>query len=165
MRSPRLRWQTITAASSIKPKHKQASFGGLSPSPTKVPVITAEADTGWMRACWRIERMQFVDPYGWHQLDASELMEIRRKLIQFEQKTWNEIFVKENKYNHSVAVKDFDCSQAKQWMAHNLPREDELWTLYLGSTERIWGIRRAGAFHIIFYDPSHQVKLSLKKHT
>jgi len=118
-----------------------------------------------MLACWRIGRMQFVDPYGWHELTAAELQEIRQKLIQFEQRTWNEIFAKDKKYNHPVAVKDFDCPRAKKWMQQNLPQEDELWTLHLGSTERVWGIRRAGAFYIIFYDPHHQIKLSVKKHT
>src|ERR1700690_381151 len=86
-RSPRLRWRSITAASGIKPKHKQPLFGGLSPSPTKTPVVKSEFDTGWMRACWRLEKIQFVDPYGFHQLNAGELQEIRRKLVQFEQKT------------------------------------------------------------------------------
>jgi hypothetical protein len=147
-------------------KHKRAFFGTGAPKAGKTAVITPPEDgTNWMRACWRIQILQLVDPYGWHALTPADLSEMRTKLAQFEQKTWNEIFVDDKKHNHSVPVDQFDCPRAKQWMRKNLPREDELWTLYLGSTERVWGIRRDGAFHIIFWDPTHQIKLSPKRHT
>jgi len=146
-------------------KHKRATFGGNAPKGGKTAVITPEDGTNWMRACWRIQKLQLVNPYGWHELNAAEVLRMRQKLSQFEQRTWNEIFVRDKGYNHSVPVADFDCPHAKQWMSQNLPREDELWTLYLGSTERVWGLRREGAFHVIFYDPDHQIKVSLKKHT
>jgi len=146
-------------------KHKRATFGGNAPKGGKTAVITPEDGTNWMRACWRIQKLQLVNPYGWHELNAAEVLRMRQKLSQFEQRTWNEIFVRDKGYNHSVPVADFDCPHAKQWMSQNLPREDELWTLYLGSTERVWGLRRECAFHVIFYDPDHQIKVSLKKHT
>jgi hypothetical protein len=147
-------------------KNRRASFGANSPKGGKSPVLTP-LDPGYnrIRACWRIQKLQLVSPYGWHELSPTEIAQMQRKLAQFEGRTWNEIFVNDKKYNHSVPVSEFDCPTAKQWMRTNLPREDELWTLYLGSTERIWGIRRDGAFHIIFWDPDHQIKLSHKKHT
>ena len=145
--------------------NKRAVFGDVAPKGGKTAVITPEDGTNWMRACWRIQRVQLVDPYGWHELSLAQLGEMQNKLAQIEEKTWNEIFVEDKKRNHPIPVADFDCPRAKRWMRANLPREDELWTLYLSTTERVWGIRRDGAFHIIFWDPNHKIKISHKKHT
>jgi hypothetical protein len=103
-----------------------------------------------------------ADPYGWHGLTAGQLSYIRQKLIQFEAKDWNQIFVIEKKHNHSIPVAEFDCPKAKKWMRENLPDQDELWTLRLSGPERIWGVFREGVFHILFWDPNHQICLSLR---
>jgi hypothetical protein len=103
-----------------------------------------------------------VDPYGWHELTSDKLSYIRQKLIQFEAKDWNQIFVIEKKHNHSVPVIEFDCPKAKKWMRENLPDQDELWTLRLSGPERIWGVFREGVFHVLFWDPAHQICPSLR---
>ena len=147
--------------------HKRASFGTLSPKGGKTPVLGPPDDGFYnrMRACWRLQRLQMIGPYGWHQLNAEQLAYIREKLIEFEAKDWNQIFVAERDHNHRVDVAAFDCPAAREWMRRNMPDQDVLWTLRLMGKQRIWGIFRDGVFHLMFWDPEHQIKLSLKKHT
>jgi len=118
-----------------------------------------------MRACWRLQKLQLVNPYGWHELTGEQLAYIRGKLVEFEAKDWNQIFVAERKHNHSIEVATFDCPQAREWMRRNMPDQDVLWTLRLSGKERIWGILREGVFHLLFWDPDHQIKESQKKGT
>lgn len=85
---------------------KHPVFGKDAPRAGKTAVITPpEEGTNWMRACWRIQKLQLVDPYGWHELTASEIEQMRTKLAQFEEKTWNQIFVDAKKWNHSVVLR------------------------------------------------------------
>lgn len=144
---------------------KRASFGNLAPRGGKTPVESPAVSYNHIRACWRLQRLQLIDPYGWHELTAAELSYIRQKLIQFEAKDWNQIFIVEKKHNHSVAVADFDCPRAREWMRRNLPDQDLLWRLRLTGTERVWGIWREGVFHLMFWDPNHQIKLSQRPGT
>lgn len=116
-----------------------------------------------MHACWRIARLQMVDPHGWHQLDATKVEYIRQKLAEYEAKDWNQIWITEKKHNHHVEVSTFDCPDAREWMRRNLPDQDVLWRLRLTGKERVWGIYREGVFHIIFWDPEHLIKLAPKK--
>jgi len=142
---------------------KRASFGGLAPRGGKIPVESPAVSYNHIRACWRLQRLQLIDPYGWHELTAAQLLYIREKLIEFEAKDWNQIFIVEKKHNHSVAVADFDCPKAREWMRRNLPDQDLLWRLRLSGPERVWGILREGVFHLMFWDPGHEIKLSEKK--
>jgi len=164
MRSLGLRWRNTTAAFSINGKHKKAVFG-LAPRHEKSPVIAPSEGFNKIHACWRIQKLQLVDPYGWHDLTADQLAHIRVKLAEFEAKDWNQIFVMERQHNHTIEVASFDCPQAREWMRRNMPAEDVLWTLRLTGKERIWGILRDGIFHLLFWDPEHRIKLSPKKGT
>src|ERR1019366_5650988 len=108
----------------------------------------------------RIQKIQMVDPYGWHELDMQQIEYVRGKLAEFETRTWNTIFVDEKKRNHPIPVAELDCPDAREWMRDNMPDEDTLWTLRFSGPERVWGIFRNGAYHILFYDPHHRIKLS-----
>ena len=158
--------QTVLANfDQAKSRTERSSFGGLAPRPMKSPIITPGDGYNWMRACWRIQRLQLVDPYGWRAITPDQLAYIKTKLAEFEAKDWNPIFVTEKQHNHPTDVASFDCPQAREWMRRNMPTEDVLWTLRLSGKERIWGILRDGVFHLLFWDPNHQIKASEKKHT
>ena len=48
--------------------------------------------------------MEFVDPFGWHVVDADVMHFIRGKLSNFETMTWDSIVLKAKKQNHTVPV-------------------------------------------------------------
>jgi hypothetical protein len=141
---------------------KRPVFGAAAPRPGKSPVVTPGEGFNRIHACWRLQKLQLIDPYGWHNLTAAQLLYVREKLIEFEAKDWNQIFVAEKWRNHSIPVEQFDCPKARNWMTRHLPDQDELWTLRLSGAERIWGILREGVFHLLFWDPNHQICQSLK---
>jgi hypothetical protein len=59
----------------------------ITPSAIKQPKIASSPDSyNSMNPSWRISKVEMVDPYGWHNLDAETLVFIKDKLANFEQK-------------------------------------------------------------------------------
>jgi hypothetical protein len=50
---------------------------GTEPSPQKIPIAAVPPSSNAEAPAWRIGRLELVDPYGWHVLDAAKLDEIR----------------------------------------------------------------------------------------
>lgn len=116
------------------------------------------------RPSWRLARMQFRSPYGWHEVDGEGVRAIREKLANFESMTWAEIFAKAKKQNHGVPLTDL-CAAAQAEAQRIAPDVDTFHTLHLCGKQRVWGIFSQGVFHILWWDPQHQVCPSLKRHT
>jgi hypothetical protein len=109
--------------------------------------------------------MDFVDPYGWHRMDAIGLQTIRSKLTHFESMTWSDILIKAKKQNHSIPISDL-CSDARKRLKEiHCDYVEELLSLHLSGTERIWGIWNEGVVTILWWDPKHKVCPSILKHT
>lgn len=116
------------------------------------------------RPSWRIGRMDFMDPYGWHAVDSEKLTNIRTKLGQLETRTWGEILIQAKKQNHSVAIERL-CKDAQvrlNEMCRGHVDIDDLVSLRLSGAERVWGILQEGVFTVLWWDPEHAVCPSLK---
>lgn len=129
---------------------------------TKEPAIAERVDFMHLKAAWRVNRIQMVDPYGWHVITSEQINHIREKLSDFETMTWHEIFTVAKKRNHRIPVCNLRCPKARQWMKMNMPDQTELWTLRFTGAERVWGIFGEGAYQIVFWDPSHQILPTLQ---
>jgi hypothetical protein len=150
--------------SSGKDKQPKRAFN---PNPQKIPNSKAATSYHDENPAWRIRRMDFIDPYGWHKVDATLLSEIREKLSQFETQTWAQILVDAKKQNHSVPVNDL-CRDAQVRLSGIFKGPidvDDLLSLRLSGKERVWGILRKGVMEILWWDPNHLVCPSIKKHT
>jgi hypothetical protein len=67
----------------------------------KIPVIAEEVSLyDERKAAWRVSKIQLIDPYGWHELDAAGVSRIKEKLATLERNTWKEIFVRDARFNH-----------------------------------------------------------------
>jgi hypothetical protein len=131
---------------------------GYVPTGNKLPVIASEPISyNHLKASWRLRSVQTVDPYGWHELELQELLELRTKLSSFESMTWNEIFVEGKKRNHDIPVAKLKCDNARRWMLRNMPDQPTLWTLRLSGAERVWGVFSGGSYQIVFWDPEHKI--------
>lgn len=138
---------------------------GTEPSPQKIPVAAVPPSSNAEAPAWRIGRLEFVDPYGWHVVDVAKLNEIRIKLSQYEAKTWNDILVREKHWNHTVRAIDLGKDARSRLAAIHLDDVEELVSLRLTGPERVWGYRIGFVLHILWWDPKHQVCPSPKKHT
>jgi hypothetical protein len=139
---------------------------GVSPTVRKTSVIEAiPTSFNDEHPSWRVSRLEFVDPFGWHDVDALKIREIRQKLANFESMTWNDILIKAKKQNHSVPLSRL-CKEAQDRLIEmRLDNLDELVSLHLSGIERVWGFRMHAVFHVLWWDPHHRVCPSLLKHT
>jgi len=109
--------------------------------------------------------MEFCDPHGWHVLDVVTIHEIREKLKHFETMTWAQILVEAKKRNHTVSVADLESSAKKRLKDSGQSDVEEVVSLHLTGSQRIWGILREGVLHLLWWDPNHSVCKSILKHT
>jgi hypothetical protein len=105
------------------------------------------------------------DPFGWHRLNSVDLCAIKEKLSHFETMTWNEILVRGRKQNHYVSRDDLSADAENRLVKLRQDDIDSLLSLHLGGKERVWGMMEGGVLRLLWWDPSHKVCPSLKKHT
>jgi hypothetical protein len=136
------------------------------PSPSKQPRIAVDPNSYYQkRPSWRVAKMEFVDPFGWHILDANGVNAIREKLANFETMTWKEILLDAKKQNHNISVDDL-VKEAQDRLTEIFPEQlDELTSLRLTGNQRVWGQINEGVMELIWWDPEHQICKSNKKHT
>ncbi len=128
---------------------------------------TAADPTGFLglKPAWRIGKMEFVDPFGWHIVTTDVLDFIRKKLGYFESMTWADILIVAKKHNHTVTI-DQLCTRAQKRLKElHLDDIDGVVSLHLSGVQRVWGILNAGVLALLWWDPVHAVCPSLKKNT
>jgi hypothetical protein len=144
---------------------KQAKFK-TPPNPQKQPKIAVNPQDYYSQnPAWRISRMELASPYGWHGIDAGKLHAIHTKLSNFESMTWKEILLDGKKQHHTVAIKNFSKTARDRLIELNLDDLDELTSLRLSATERVWGVITQGIMELLWWDPHHEVYPSQKKNT
>jgi hypothetical protein len=110
-----------------------------------------------MYPSWRVNRVELVEPFGWHILDAELMRHIHEKLRNFETRTWNDIWVKDKHNNHAIAAEKL-CSEAKKRLRTlGMDDQEQLWRLRLTGKQRVWGIFQHGVFQLLWWDPLHLV--------
>lgn len=147
-----------------KPNKKPKSKGAR-PGTIKTPIDKHGHSSNDMQISWRFSMLELVKPFGWHELELAKLLQIHKKLGDLESKTWNELLVKEFKHYHPVAKERLSPEARQRLEELNQEDVDELITLRLSSTERVWGIRNDAVLKVLWWDPNHLVCPSPKKHT
>jgi hypothetical protein len=128
-----------------QPKNKEI------PSPSKQPRIGVDPNRYYeKRPSWRVAKMEFVDPFGWHILDADGVKTIREKLANFETMTWKEILLDAKKQNHNVSVDDL-VKEAQDRLTEIFSEQlDELTCLRLTGKGRVWGKIDEGVMDLLW---------------
>ena len=109
--------------------------------------------------------MEFRHPFGWQTVNEKTLHYIREKLRAFESRTLNEVFIASKKQSHAIPITDL-CREAQRRLEDlKLFDVDELYSLHLSGTERVWGFVIQNVFNLLWWDPNHLVCPSEKKHT
>jgi hypothetical protein len=86
------------------------------------------------------------------------------KLKSYESRTWAEI-IANNKRDHAVPVARLIKPARERLNDLKLDDVDELFRLRLTGTQRVWGIREGRVFHLIWWDPDHEICPSELKNT
>ena len=89
--------------------------------------------------------------------------ELEPKLKEFEKLTWGEIADqrygnpgKRRQLHHSMEVQVI-CDEAQQRLTALQEQPETLYRFRLGNLPRLWGIRIVEKFHVLWYDPTHQI--------
>jgi hypothetical protein len=132
---------------------------------SKVPKTNYAQDAMKMSPSWRLSMVQTVHPWGWHELTQEEAKTIYGRLVEYEGKTWREILVDDNYWNHRMECWKL-CKEAKERLEElYLDDLEQLVSLRLTSLERIWGILDHNVFHLLWWDPDHLVYPVEKRNT
>lgn len=113
---------------------------------------------------WRFDYIDMHGPWGWLNIESKdELKGIMKKLNNFETMTWADI--KRNNHSHQVLTASI-CKTARDRLVE-IEKDDleDIFSLRLNGTNRIWGKLEDGIFYIIWWDPGHKVYPSHLKHT
>ena len=85
------------------------------------------------------------------------------KLANFETMTWTQI---KSSGSHTVGAEGIIKAARTRLTERKLEEwADHLTSLRLSGKERIWGFLRSDVFHVLWWDPKHEVYPSKKKHT
>jgi hypothetical protein len=102
--------------------------------------------------------LRFIDldgPFGFASVTAAALLQIRQRLGDFETMTWREIG--RARHCHFIEVERV-CSAAQRRLSEIQQDDTEmLYQLGMGSVGRLWGIRFAHEYRILWWDPNHEV--------
>ncbi|WP_319548828.1 hypothetical protein [Desulfogranum marinum] len=145
-----------------KQKRPKANYN---PTPKKQPKSLNLPNYNSANPSWRFSKLELADPFGWHTIDTDLLHRIREQLQAFESMTWNEILVVGKKHHHSIPVYKLCAEAQKRLHALKLDDIETLISLKMTGVERIWGIRQQSSLLLLWWDPSHQICPSKKKHT
>jgi hypothetical protein len=114
-------------------------------------------------ASWAVGRIDKCCSWGWENITLDGLWgDIHSKLKSFESMNWASIM---QNGSHFVEVNKLIPEAQKRLSELRIDDLDELFSLHLTNTKRIWGILDNGVLSIIWYDPSHKICPSPKKHT
>jgi len=77
-------------------------------------------------------------------------------LKSLETMTWRDILVVAKKQNHHCNVSDL-AKRARQNIEEDWQGADRVLSIRVTNTKRVWGIIDQGIFHLIWWDPEHEV--------
>lgn len=120
-----------------------------------------------MGMCWTVEKADKDGHWTWGVArdwgDQTWNDDLEPKLKEFEKLTWGEIAEqrygnpgKRRQMHHSMEV-DVICDEAQLRLAALQEQAETLYRFRLGNLPRLWGIRVVEKFHVLWYDPTHQI--------
>ena len=110
---------------------------------------------------WRFSLLDWDGPWCPSKCKETGVREIQTRLAAFESMTWAQIL--SDSGSHTVGAAGLSKAARQRLIERNLDEwADHLTSLRMGAKERVWGVLRAGVFHMLWWDPEHEV-LSAKK--
>jgi len=118
------------------------------------------------RICWRFTHLDREGPWGLAHLDHERVQTLLAEMVKFESQTIKELFMQGEWPGkcHDVALLPNRDALARL-DALGIPDMTKIWKLRIGGTGRLWGFLISNVFHVVWWDPDHQVWPSKLKNT
>jgi hypothetical protein len=156
----------VSKSKGRKGKNRVPLAAQTAAQPKKIPRVGEDVDFWSSHPIWSFAFLDLCGVAGWIHLKQENLDELLARFQQWERMTWSQILSEGGKKkNHKIDV--FRCSAEAQERLKFLGMEDreELMSLAVNSKARVIGILDRAIFHILWWDPGHQVVPSHQKHT
>jgi hypothetical protein len=116
--------------------------------------------------CWRFTHVDHGGPWDFGEVDGAGLCQILRSLGNFESMTVREAFS-----GSGYPAKDYNVESIPTAVARDrlevmgLADMTKISVFRLGGEARLYGFRGENVFHVVWWDPKHEIWPSLKRHT
>lgn len=114
------------------------------------------------RPSWGFSILDCAGPFG-RRVTLKEVMEILDFLPEIERLSWKAVTKRPSKHHHVPRMKI--CKEAQQRLKNRDIHAEALISLRMTAKKRIWGIREGTVFHLLWWDPEHEVCPTEKRHT
>jgi hypothetical protein len=135
-------------------------------TPRNLPPELPAAFNSEDRLCWRFTHVDNEGPWGFGDLTAEAICDLLAQLVAFESMTVHEAFHKGDYPGKSYELEGLPNPVALERLeAINLADQTKIWRLRVGGTGRLYGFLKFNVFHVVWWDPDHQVWPSQKRNT
>lgn len=114
---------------------------------------------------WRFSDVDHEGDWAFDGLSGDALVELLKKLGDFESMTMREIFYSGEEPGKEYDVHTLPGPALKRLEAIGRDDETKLARLRLAGAVRLYGFLRRQVFHVLWWDPEHQVYPSRKRNT
>jgi hypothetical protein len=133
--------------------------------PRALPGLPDSGSSG-DRLCWRFRHVDHEGPWSFDRMTGAELCELMKTLASFETMTMSEAFNGSGQPGKDYNVEDIPTKEARDRLeAIRLPDMTKISVFRLSGVQRLYGFRCENVFHVVWWDPFHQIWPSPKKHT
>jgi hypothetical protein len=130
------------------------------PRPAGLPAAETSAD----RICWRFKHADHDGPWCFHEVDSDRLCDMLKQLANFESMTMAEAFKGEPGKDYNIEELP-NTDARKRLETLKLADQTRISRFSLSGKERLYGFRLGNVFHIVWWDPQHEIWPSKKRHT
>ncbi len=149
-------------SSAKRPGRRESVAEGKRPSRV---VDIDETDVYGRSPVWRFANVDHDGPWSFAKIDSATLVGLLTKLCSFESMTLRELFAPGEKHGKRYQVAQMPAHARKRLT--EIERDDltDMVRLRCGGAPRLYGYLQEHVFHVLWWDPLHQVWPSTKKHT
>jgi hypothetical protein len=114
---------------------------------------------------WRFGHLDDDGDWCLSQIGTDALRGLLDKLKSFETMTVGEVFAPGSEHGKRYAVEDMPSQAQHRLLAIGRDDETEVARLRCGGKPRLYGLLREHVFHVLWWDPEHEVWPSTKRNT
>jgi hypothetical protein len=150
----------------LKSQPRLAGSTSARPKSLPAPRALPGASTSGERLSWRYRHADHDGPWCFHNAAGDGFCGLLTQLASFESMTVNEAF-----HTGGHPGKDYDVDQIPnrdalaRLDALGLADMTKIWRLRLNGTQRLYGFLQDNVFHVIWWDPDHQIWPSTLRNT
>jgi hypothetical protein len=118
------------------------------------------------RLCWRFTHVDHDGRWGFDRIEPATLCRVLRKLGEFESMTVREVFLAGGYPGKEYDVSALPLAESRDRLGDlQLSDMTKINVLRIGGAERLYGFLHDNVFHVVWWDPGHEIWPSTLRHT